>query len=56
MGAVTVEQVGVEGADSWRAEQSLTTRSDVPLEVGHAYVPIDNGKGTISNDSLLSFI
>ena len=37
----------VEGGDSRRTGPSRTTTQDVPLEVGHASVPTDNGNGTI---------
>ena len=37
----------VEGGDSRRTGPSRTTIQDVPLEVGHASVPTDNGNGTI---------
>ena len=38
----------VEGEDSWRTGPSRTMIQDVPLEVGHVYVPTDNSNGTIS--------
>ncbi len=42
----------VEGGDSRRTGPSRTMMQDVPLEVGHVYVPTDNSNGTMTTSWL----